>query len=288
MWPRDAGIYLCRLSLTVSSQAQDEELYLAIAESFGWGPGSQRVEAMYLRLRRGQFLPPDVTERTNALAGWPDAAAKAKSVVRALGVNWAVHVHSIETVGGLGDEFYGEQWLNPVSRPKFVHATDAAQTRLPANQAPGGKLGLVLFPNPTGALIFNLYIPGLFKKPIFLAERPGGGRKHEQDPCHAVEFVPRVMLQQLAYVALDASEFGPHLLQRNYPGIAGQLYDYDTAFLKPFAKPLTKRLPGPSRTASRQASPPCGQRVASTEWAGAFAPIRSPSATPMPTLRRLG
>ena len=188
---------------------------------------------MYLRLRRGQNLPPDVTERTKALAGWPDAAAKAKSVVRALGVNWAVHVHSIETVGGLGDEFYGEQWLNPVSRPKFVHATDAAQTRLPAKQAPGGKLGLVLFPNPTGALIFNLYIPGLFKKPMFLAERPGGGRKHEQDPCHAVEFVPRVMLQQLAYVALDASEFGPHLLQQE----GNQLDDDDTAFLKPFAKP---------------------------------------------------
>ena len=188
---------------------------------------------MYLRLRRGQILPPDVTERTKALAGWPDAAAKAKSVVRALGVNWAVHVHSIETVGGLGDEFYGEQWLNPVSRPKFVHATDAAQTRLPAKQAPGGKLGLVLFPNPTGALIFNLYIPGLFKKPMFLAERPGGGRKHEQDPCHAVEFVPRVMLQQLAYVALDASEFGPHLLQQE----GNQLDDDDTAFLKPFAKP---------------------------------------------------
>ena len=131
---------------------------------------------MYLRLlRRGEILPPDVTERTKALAGWPDAAAKAKSVVRALGVNWAVHVHSIETVGGMGDEFYGEQWLNPVSRPKFVHATDAAQTRLPANQAPGGKLGLVRFPNPTGALIFNLYIPGLFKKPISLADRPGGG-----------------------------------------------------------------------------------------------------------------
>ena len=26
------------------SQAQDEELYLAIAEGFGWGPGSQRIE----------------------------------------------------------------------------------------------------------------------------------------------------------------------------------------------------------------------------------------------------
>lgn len=182
---------------------------------------------MYLRLLRTQG-PPDVVQRIRAMAGWPDPAFKAKSVVRALGVNWAMHVHSIETVGGMGDEFYGEQWLNPVSRPKFVHATDAAQTRLPASRAPGGRLGLVLFPNPSGALLFNLYIPHLFKNPISLADRPGGGGK---DPCRALNLLPMVMLQQLAHVALDASEFGPHLLTGK------QLDVDDTAFLKPFAKP---------------------------------------------------
>ena len=221
------SIYALRKREGYLYQAQDEELYVAIAESFGWGPGSQRIGAMYLRLLR-KGMPPDVVQRTRAMAGWPDAASKAKSVVRALGVNWAVHVHSIETVGGMGDEFYGEQWLNPVSRPKFVHATDAAQTRLPANRAPGGRLGLVLFPNPSGALLFNLYIPHLFKNPISLADRPGGGGK---DPCHALNFLPMVMLQQLAHVALDASEFGPHLLRGK------QLNVDDTAFLKPFAKP---------------------------------------------------
>ena len=49
------------------------------------------------------------------MTGWPDAASKAKSVVRALGVNWAVHVHSIETVGGMGDEFYRETGLSHCS-----------------------------------------------------------------------------------------------------------------------------------------------------------------------------
>ena len=163
-----------------------------------------------------------------------DTAAKAKSVVRALGVNWAVHVHSIETVGGMGDEFYGEQWLNPVSRPKFVHATDAAQVRLPANKAPGGRLGLVLFPDPSGALLFNLYIPHLFKNPISLHERPSDEGKHPNDPCPALDILPMVILLQLAHVALDASEFGPHLLK---PCRQGQLMSDDTEFLKPLVKP---------------------------------------------------
>ena len=215
------------------SQAQDEELYLAIAESFGWGPGSQRIEAMLARL-----INTTGVQRCKILLICPlDTAAKAKSVVRALGVNWAVHVHSIETVGGMGDEFYGEQWLNPVSRPKFVHATDAAQVRLPANKAPGGRLGLVLFPNPSGALLFNLYIPHLFKNPISLHDRPSDGEDSPNDPCPALNILPIVILLQLAHVALDASEFGPHLLKPE-----GQLMNDDTAFLKPLAKPPLGRL----------------------------------------------
>ena len=46
------------------------------------------------------------------------------------------------------------------------------------------------------------------------------------------------MLQQLAYVALDASELGPHLLERR----GSKLEPYNTEHLKPFGTPQTPSL----------------------------------------------
>ena len=97
--------------------------------------------------------------------------------------------------------------------------------------APGGKLGLVCFPNPTGALVFNLYIPHLFKQPLSLLDRPNG-LQNPNNPRPALTILPMFILQQLAHVAIDASALGPHLLAKR----GGKLTSDDTAFLKPFAK----------------------------------------------------
>ena len=159
--------------------------------------------------------------------------------MRVLGVDWAVHVHSVDTVGGLMDEFYGAQWLNPTSRPKFVHHSDAAQAALPASEAPGGALGLVFLDermrDPIGALIFKLYIPRMFRQRLVLSNVPNSG---PDSPVQALEVVPIFVLQQLAYVALDASELGPHLLERR----GSKLKPYNTEHLKPFGTPQTPSL----------------------------------------------
>jgi hypothetical protein len=202
---------------TNGSPKQDEELYHAVAVSFGWGPGKARIEWLHTLLDgpdKRMFPVRPEPRRSPRFAGPPQVIVKAKALVRHYGVSWAVHVHSIETIGGMGDEYYGEQWLNPVSRPKFV---DEAALQLPSGQTPGGRLGLVLFDGTwrdiEGALIYNLYIPKLFEKPLKLYDRPSetGG---PQEPCNAANLVPKHALQQLAYVALDASQFGPHLLDR--------------------------------------------------------------------------
>ena len=221
---------------TNGSPEQDEELYLAVASSFGWGPGLPRIEHLFRLLQ--EHLRTCTPSRVGKLTQLDDSA-KAKSLVRVLGVDWAVHVHSVDTVGGLMDEFYGAQWLNPTSRPKFVHHSDAAQAALPANEAPGGALGLVFLDDcmrdPIGALIFKLYIPRMFRQRLVLSNVPNSG---PDSPVQALEVVPIFVLQQLAYVALDASELGPHLLERR----GSKLEPYNTEHLKPFGTPQTPSL----------------------------------------------
>ena len=214
--PRDVGrlAQVARVWWEASngSVEQDDELYVRIAEGFGWGPGIERIKLLHLL--RG--------------CDARDMTSEAKQFVRSVGLTcegpsstldprvpgvptiaWAPHVYSIEAVGGLLDEFYGEMWVNQ-SKPKFVTKADPVAGKLPPKTWPGCKLGLTLLDehgDPTGGqgLIFNVYVPHLSNVTFKIDERPGGDHP-PQEAC-SLAMLPHFVVQQLAWAALDAPIF---------------------------------------------------------------------------------
>ena len=201
------------------SVEQDDELYLRVAESFGWGPGKERIELLYSL--RGPAAP--IT------------TSKIKQFVRTrFSSSWALHVYSIEAVGSCLDEFYGEVFLNP-NKPKFITATDPLAANFPPKTWPGCKVGLTLIndhgdPTDGQGLIFNMCVPKLQEMSGCIDERPGG----EKPPRQAYTTLPRWVLQQLMWVALDANLFGTN--EDNYKSFLKGFIGADASIMRPFAR----------------------------------------------------